>query len=1080
MAKTIHANQQRKIDRPYLAPVYFAHISLPGETLYFSDRWFKYNGHDYEDYIRDLSGLAQKIDQLGGAPNLAARLNFSNARFRGYNTLLEFFDAHPITRRELDLFVLYKDTGETFGSDVSTQLFKAGIGELTNITREKFEAELMSITHLLDSKNPFIQINRTNWPSADPAAIGKYENMIYGYIDDCPCHCVVTGACSTLFIDITSGGTTIYLSDTDWPMPFLDKGTVQIDEEQITYSGKNSSNRCLTGCSRGRNGTTAAIHKRGAPVWQVIPEYKYLVAGHKCKSAADVMVDKLRIADTDYTINLDDGGKTTITFPARAITKNQGAHTHAMLGAVSSIPGASSSVTVDTNKFYYIGQPQNLIDQSEDTYVYIGADYPKAGGGNNTATIAVNFPAWPGGAIQDAWLCIRHRSFRQETSQVRMTTPLGSVILDLSGQIVTQKIAIGPRYCATTNITVEYLYTAGHDPQVWSSVYEVWLEVQADASVSPAEGVWGPAQQVFAPLVTCDVEGFRDDGAGTYTGTPNALIEGPSDIRKHLLVAVLGRLLSEIGASFDSMRATYSGRIIGGYKFACILSRLGEIPSDIFRSMDTQSRSQMREDGGKFELMFNDTTSSPASVLTLDKNNLMGEPLFGQTPQEEIRNNVRAKYFLDWSGFKENKHYGDYFKQTERSDAASITKYGTLFEDLELPAVRIDEMADDVADWILLQKKDVLKTVQVVADWSARKLERGDFFTLIHDFWSGLKWRALEIEEIPDKQQFRIQAIPFMSFEGTTVEVLQLCEAAGDWSTDSAVSGSIVISADATDFKKGTKSIRVDVVQYPKVRYNENGTVTGILGSASASKFWAQGFKPASNFDAKSLAVKLYKKGSPTWDVTLAIYSNNAGIPGTLLGSATIPYGTVPLGAFNAAPNDYLYAMLSSSIPLTAGTLYWLVMSVSTVNLYKYFVFQYDGSNTFGDGSEILRHGSTIAVATSMPTKDLCFRIAAQGDALNKYVFATIASKDISALSAMRSWVRGSKSGNFLSHSFGEAAIGEQNFPLTLSSGNAWEWLSSMIDGVPPADRNGVTKVGFKITDVSGNFWFKFDYLIAN
>jgi hypothetical protein len=155
-------------------------------------------------------------------------------------------------------------------------------------------------------------------------------------------------------------------------------------------------------------------------------------------------------------------------------------------------------------------------------------------------------------------------------------------------------------------------------------------------------------------------------------------------------------------------------------------------------------------------------------------------------------------------------------------------------------------------------------------------------------------------------------------------------------------------------------------------------------------------------------------------------------------------------------------------------------MSVPSSALLKYYVFQYDGSNTFGDGDEILRSGSTIAVTTALATKDLCFRISAQGDALNKYVFATIGAKDISLLSAIRSWIRGSQAGSFLSHSFGETTIGEQNLPIILASANAWEWLASDISAIAAANRNAVTKIGFKITDVSADFWFKFDYIIAN
>ena len=73
MPKTIDANQTQKIDRRFLQPIYFVHILGVGagaETLYFSDRTFKYNGHDYEDNLTELPALVQSIERFGGYLNI--------------------------------------------------------------------------------------------------------------------------------------------------------------------------------------------------------------------------------------------------------------------------------------------------------------------------------------------------------------------------------------------------------------------------------------------------------------------------------------------------------------------------------------------------------------------------------------------------------------------------------------------------------------------------------------------------------------------------------------------------------------------------------------------------------------------------------------------------------------------------------------------------------------------------------------------------------------------------------------------------------------------------------------------------
>jgi hypothetical protein len=76
---------------------------------------------------------------------------------------------------------------------------------------------------------------------------------------------VVSGSvASTLNGAINSSATTITLTS---GTSFTTSGTIVIDGESITYSGKSTND--LTGCVRGANGTTAAAHSSGAVVTQV-------------------------------------------------------------------------------------------------------------------------------------------------------------------------------------------------------------------------------------------------------------------------------------------------------------------------------------------------------------------------------------------------------------------------------------------------------------------------------------------------------------------------------------------------------------------------------------------------------------------------------------------------------------------------------------------------------------------------------------------------------------------------------------------------------------------------------------------
>jgi hypothetical protein len=70
-------------------------------------------------------------------------------------------------------------------------------------------------------------------------------------------------ASTTLNGTITSGATSIILTDAS---TFSAAGTIVIDSESITYSGKSTNT--LTGCTRGANGSHAAAHTSGAAVLQ--------------------------------------------------------------------------------------------------------------------------------------------------------------------------------------------------------------------------------------------------------------------------------------------------------------------------------------------------------------------------------------------------------------------------------------------------------------------------------------------------------------------------------------------------------------------------------------------------------------------------------------------------------------------------------------------------------------------------------------------------------------------------------------------------------------------------------------------
>jgi hypothetical protein len=771
MSKTLNANQTQKVDRRFLQPIYFVHILNVGgaaETLHFSDRTFTYNGHNYEDYLMDLPSLAQSIERFGGFLNINAQLTFKNHKFRASNTLLEWFDANPITRKEMELYVLYIDTGETFGSDVSTKLCRLGIGEFRQITRQNFQTELCTITHLLDQKNILYRINTTDWPNADPKIVGQVANIVYGSVKDIPCHCVKTGAYSTLRADMTNPEQVVVpLTETDYPIAFAATGSVMIEDEEIQYTclGVDPANPKLTGCIRGKNGTAKVIHKEGTPVLRVLSNYKWMVAGHSMKSVDAVKLDRVLIPSGDYTVNVNDSGRTTIQFSQRKILKHQGAHGHPMTATKEHHPKSGLfSPSVCDGKWNRQFTISNLYDKNEETCMSVrirSYDPPS----NLFVKFKVNFPTYSGQKPKKVFACIEHQTEYSNFGgeYVKMTSPI-AVYLDKTNTKKTERIKLDGT-TVPSSLVIRAQYAGGYPNQVLvaTKIYEVWLEIELDETgSSAAAGVFGAMDDVFSPLVTADGQGYKDTAGGTYTGVANALIENPSDVRRHFLIAVLGRIAGDLYTTdFDDMRTFYAARVAGGYLIASLLNQISEIPSEILARLDFETRSTLREDGGLYHLAFNEA-AAPTSILTITQDDIYGEPVFGQTAIDEVRNKLRCMYDMDWAGsLASNRYLSNFMQSLEVNDPTSITKYGELAEDIEFQACKKTLMVDDVADWILTQKKDVLKTVSLTVSHVARILEKGDYFILTWIFWSGLKWRVLNIEETPGQQTFQIEAVQY-------------------------------------------------------------------------------------------------------------------------------------------------------------------------------------------------------------------------------------------------------------------------------------------------------------------------------
>ncbi len=238
----------------------------------------------------------------------------------------------------------------------------------------------------------------------------------------------------------------------------------------------------------------------------------------------------------------------------------------------------------------------------------------------------------------------------------------------------------------------------------------------------------------FSDNVTADVEGVKDDGAGTISGVANALLERPEHIFKWSILNLLGLTVSEIdSASFTNAGTAFSGAIAGGYKLAGIIQSKAEIKT-LWRDWEKNCRSYFFWDFGKARIQFRPLNSvalpfTPDKAIADDMIRLDGNGRASiqveRTPNRNIVNTIDLRYKRDWSS-------SEYDSIETDSDADSVARYGRREkpEDFEFNWTRIQAQSADLSAFFLAQHKEPSDVLNLELFLDNIELERGDLLAL--------------------------------------------------------------------------------------------------------------------------------------------------------------------------------------------------------------------------------------------------------------------------------------------------------------------------------------------------------------
>lgn len=735
--------QTERLSLRFFHRVYLVHLELPGKTLYFSDRNYTYNYgsvQNYENYLFDLSALAVETGRIAPGMNQKITLTFRNDRILSADSLIELNDTYRFCFAYVRIYELrLMSLDETFSSDVKVLVYLGFCGQPYDITRRDFKIDCQPLILTRRDILPMQVVTTALDANADPDDLGKTRNTVYGSVAHVPCRCVKAGAKDSLAADLTDSATTVTASGVT-KIAFPSSGTIQIDDEQITYTGFSSNQ--FTGCTRGANSTTATEHDRGSSICQVLSEYIYEIARHPVRTISAVYVDGVLQSSgfTSYTGQTGYeltgySGRAVVRFTVLPIIKKQvnldvseGSHAHGFSGG-------------STTKRYATGHTSDG-EWSNQSSAYDGSEATYATLINCTPDEYLNlvFDETDLGTVISRRVHIVYRSTYSTTDAFRVRIGTESYQYFPGSGANTYSIM---KSFSGDSWDLDVRIVVAESGQATLLIYECYVEVEYIPSVNAnaATGVAltgnSSADTVIGQLVTATIEGYRDDASGTYTGTANALIERPDHVIKHILNILLAVNLSKIGTSFATSGTSYGST----YKFGFIMHEVATKADDLLQKLAFQARSKFVDWRGTFELIYMGSAPSPSITFTSD--DLREEPVLGFTPEIDIRNRIFARYKRDY-----RKSGGDegYDAVESAGDSASISLNSERMENVDLSACRTQAMAADWAAWYLAQKKQEWKTIEITVPWIGKTLTPGQTFSLTWQLWSGLTWDLVAAE----------------------------------------------------------------------------------------------------------------------------------------------------------------------------------------------------------------------------------------------------------------------------------------------------------------------------------------------
>ena len=469
----------------------------------------------------------------------------------------------------------------------------------------------------------------------------------------------VTGAQCALRRSITDSETTIPVDDVDLLDRFAATGTIQIDGERMTYTGRNlfEDAPAFTGVTRGTGGSTPATHALGANVYEFTATHRYIL-GH-----------------------------------------NPGGHVHQAIDTVY-VNGIAKAASVPPT--HTISLASVLVGEDERT-------------GEDVSVAVVDFDM---------------SSLAATVSELLRPTTITTLEHHLVEQVTPIFGSVG---FGSDNSRPGNGFIGGLSPTGFTRSYvDQVRSVTRTIPPPPPTVSFGPPQ---LGSVTADIRGLKDDGSGTITGTPNALLKRPA----HITEMIMRQAYQQNGATFD---ATWDDALAKQASFGMEWA-FGFTPMD-FRAfaglVELQSRTFITQNqAGTWQAIFR---NRGVASTTLEPDRRVAFS-FGWTPRQQVFTSLVVNY-----GQGENQK--ELTVESEDALDRSEPQTGGVVFPWIVKTGLAEQEGDDRLSLVDHQRRQGRATMT----WDAATVLKSDIVAVSHPslepYGETLQWRVRGVSVRPD------------------------------------------------------------------------------------------------------------------------------------------------------------------------------------------------------------------------------------------------------------------------------------------------------------------------------------------